>query len=158
MVFYKPQDEAGSAFDFVFSVPFSAGLIGRQYVQYNTFQPSLKSLDLANKITNWVQLTNYSTSTQRGNLKFYDANGTLVRTEVVTLTAGKRKDFSAHRFGVRKVGLIEWIPDSDTARFTLRLIRYFFDNQDFDASFSAATAFEGQAANGEVLSLSLIHI
>lgn len=61
MVFYKP-DAATGGYQFAFAMPLGNGLIGTQFVPYNTYQPSLDPVDSSNLAANWIQLTNLSTA------------------------------------------------------------------------------------------------
>ncbi|HQH28893.1 MAG TPA: hypothetical protein PLP17_15980, partial [Oligoflexia bacterium] len=96
MVYYKPSPGSGTAntFDFAFAMPFLSGVKGRQFVLFNTFQPSLDSGDRRHRVANWIQLTNLSDHAQSGDLVFYSQSGAFLGSEETDLLAGARKDFS----------------------------------------------------------------
>jgi len=153
MVHYKTNSSGG--FDFAFAMPFSNGITGRQYVPFNTFQPSLNATDASNLLTNWIQITNLETSAQTGTLYFYDMDGTLLGTQPVSLDAGSRRDYSGHQFGANKVGFVEWVAASSTAQFRLRNVRYYYDNAAGDASFHGAFQLQGTIPTGELIAVPL---
>ena len=159
MVFYKP-DAATGGYQFAFAMPLGNGVTGRQYVPYNTYQPSLDAVDATNLAANWIQLTNYSTAKQSGTLVFYDREGVEITRQGVTLKAGARFDYPAHDIaGLKQVGLVEWIPTSIAARFQLRNVRYYYRadgvtvplGDDFDSAFQ----LEGLVGSGQLLTVPL---
>ena len=159
MVFYKPDDLSGG-YQFAFAMPLGNGLTGTQYVEYNTYQPSLDINDAENLVANWIQLTNLNPNRQSGELVFYDRDGAERGRQAVLLKSGARFDFSAHDIAGRKqVGLVEWIPSSSAARFQLRNVRYYYRadgvtaplGDDFDSAFQLG----GVVGNGQLLSAPL---
>ncbi|HQH29181.1 MAG TPA: hypothetical protein PLP17_17435, partial [Oligoflexia bacterium] len=156
MVYYKALDGAGSAYDFAFAMPFLNGTTGKQFVPFNTFQPSLDPADAQNLVANWVQLTNLETTQQAGTLIFHAQDGSQLGTSVrVSLAAGARQDFSGHQFGPNLVGIIEWQPDNSNARFQLRNVRYLYDNPNGLNSFDTAFQLEGMVGTGELIAVPL---
>jgi hypothetical protein len=149
MSYYKPN--AAGAFDFAFAMPYQNGLRGSQFVMFNTYQPSLDGSDSENVVTNWIQLTNLEESTNSGTLHYYGQDGVELRSEAIVLPAGARRDFSGHQFGSNLVGMIEWRPSSATAKFSLRNVRYFYDNKNLREEFDAAFQLEGAKGNGSEL-------
>ena len=152
MIYYKPK---GGGFEFAFSMPFTNGSAGKQFVPYNTYQPSLAAKDASNMVANWIQLTNLEQSQQQGALLFYDMTGAKIGEQQVVLSAGARQDFAGHQFGSNKVGFVEWSPQSLTAKFQLRNVRYYYDNAAGAESFDAAFQLEGRIASGQTLTMPL---
>ena len=149
MVYYK-TDTSGN-YQFAFAMPFGNGLAGRQYVQYDTLPYTDSVLNPNFAITNWIQITNLESTAQSGTLKFYSETGSLLKSQAVKLNSGARQDIPAHQFGASKVGLVEWLPKSATARFQLRNVRYYYDNATGNNSFDAAFQYEGVKGSGETL-------
>lgn len=152
MVYYKPS---GSSFQFAFALPFQNGVMGSQFVSFNTFQPSLDSSDSDNLVTNWIQLTNLGSSQRSGRLYYYGQDGIKLGEEAVTLSGGARRDFSGHQFGPSLVGMIEWRPTSATAEFSMRNVRYYYDNVGSTDSFDSAFQLEGLKGTGEKIAVPL---
>jgi len=142
MTYYK--NDAGQ-FEFAFSMPFSNGKRGNQYVTFNTFNVGSSANNL---VANWIQVTNLNDSWQRGMLNFYNNDGELIAVEELMLAPNAREDVSAHRFGVSNTGLVEWVPDS-SAYFLIRNARYVYDNAQGLNSFEAASQVEGLKGIGE---------
>lgn len=157
MVYYKAElgRAAENRYEFAFAMPFENGIKGRQYVSYNTFQPSLDAADAANPVANWIQITNAGASTQAGTLLFYNIDGAEIARTRVTVPAGARRDVAGHQFGVNKVGLVEWVPDSSSAIFQLRNVRYVYDNNSGYDNFDAAFQLSGAIGSGERLTVPL---
>lgn len=158
MVYYK--EAAGStspyySFEFAFAMPFLNGISGRQFVPFNTFQPSLDPADILNGVANWIQITNLGTDSEDGTLYFYGIDGTRLGTEEVTLAGGARRDFSGHHFGANLVGIVEWRPDDESASFQMRNVRYLYDNQWGIDTFDGAFQLEGAIGSGERLAVPL---
>lgn len=158
MVYYKeaPGSTAPNfQFEFAFAMPFLNGIAGRQYVPFNTFQPSLDPADAGDFVANWIQLTNLESTEQTGTLFFYAQDGTQLGTQDVTLAGGAREDFSGHQFGDSLVGTVVWVPDDNTARFQLRNVRYLYDNPGNQDTFTTAFQLEGMVGSGELLAVPL---
>ncbi len=155
MVYYKgaAAKRSAKAFEFAFALPFSNGKTGVQHVGFNTFQPSLVAGESNNPVANWVQLSNQGNVKATGRLRFYGLGGERMGDDRVVLNAGARLDVSAHRFGIRKVGLVEWLPDSSSASFQLRNVRYFYDNTNWSEDFTTAFQLEGQYGSGELMAV-----
>ncbi|HQH26619.1 MAG TPA: hypothetical protein PLP17_04410, partial [Oligoflexia bacterium] len=66
-----------------------------------------------------------------------------------------RIDYPAHKYGQTLVGSAAWIPDDRSSRFSLRNMRYYYDNSALEERFVAAAAVEGTAAAGRPLALPL---
>ena len=159
MVFYKP-DAATGGYQFAFAMPLGNGLIGPQFVPYNTYQPSLDPADAGNLPANWIQLTNLGASKQTGDLVFYNQAGTEIARQEVTLKAGARFDYSAHDLaGLKQVGIVEWRPASTTAQFQLRNVRYYYRadgvTMPLGDDFESAFQLEGIVGSGQVLTVPL---
>jgi Leucine-rich repeat (LRR) protein len=156
MVYYKPDPGVANGYEFAFAMPFSNGIAGKQFVTFNTYQPSLNWQDVDNGVANWIQLTNLEDSEQRGTLKFYDMAGSTIGSQTVKLAPGGRTDFSGHQFGPSLVGHIEWAPNSDTASFRLRNVRYFYASKGMAGNkFTSAFQLEGARGNGNILNVPL---
>ena len=149
MIYYHSSNSGG--FDFAFAMPFSNGLQGSQFVSYNTYQPSLAPGDLSNIVANWIQITNQSSAEQSGTLYFYNLAGSVLKQLDVTIPASARRDYSAHQFGPSQVGLVEWRPNNNDATFQLRNVRYYYDNEIGEDSFTTAFQLEGAKGSGEEL-------
>lgn len=150
MVLYQPSPEADAAADdyqFAYAMPFSGGLSGRQYVSFNTYQPSANPAEQDWFVANWIQVTNKTAAQQNGTLKFYDMAGALLGSEAVNLAPSARGDYSGHQFGQRRLGLVEWDPSDPDAAFAVRNARYFYKNAN-GAVDDFASAFQLDAAKG----------
>ena len=154
MVYYKPASPAGS-YQFAFAMPFLNGTSGVQFVPFNTYQPSLDPQDANNLVANWIQLTNLETSEQRGALIFHAQDGSVLGQQQVVLPGQARQDFSGHQFGRNLVGIIEWQPSGESAKFQLRNVRYFYDNAAGENSFDTAFQLEGAVGSGRLLAAPL---
>ncbi|MBL7662048.1 choice-of-anchor D domain-containing protein [bacterium] len=148
IAYYRPNS---TGYDFAFTLPFNNALKGRQYVLFNTYQPSLDPADANNFVANWVQVTNLEGSAQTGTIYYYSQAGTVLATDTQTLPAGARRDFSGHQFGLTLVGMIEWRPDNTNALFQMRSTRYFYDNPTLADSFDAAMSLDGIRGSGQAL-------
>ncbi|MFN8391325.1 MAG: Ig-like domain-containing protein [Bdellovibrionota bacterium] len=152
MVYYK---QSGSGYQFAFAMPFESGYAGDQFTTFNTYQPSLDPSDAKNLAANWIQITNLESTTQTGALEYYSQAGDLIATDPVSLPGSARQDFSGHRFGSNLVGIIRWAPTSGSARFLMRNVRYYYDNEGAISSFASAMQLEGVKGSGELLSVPL---
>lgn len=148
MVYYKPNS---TGYDFAFALPYYDGLRGRQFLTFNTMQPSADWRDAENVVANWVQLTNLEDAQQRGTLYFYGQDGSVIFERAVTLAPELRQDFSVHEIVKNQVGIVEWRPISGAAKFSLKNTRYYYDNPAAVSSFDAALQLEGVRGNGELL-------
>ncbi len=146
MVYYKADVTPGD-FQFAFSMPFTNGISGNQFVSFNTFQPSANIWDASNIVANWIQITNNSERAQNGSLIFYDEAGSTLSSQDVRIEAGARRDFPGHEVGSSRYGMIEWRPDNKNAVFQLRNIRYLYDNPWGVNSFATAFQLEGSTGN-----------
>ncbi|MFN8391821.1 MAG: fibronectin type III domain-containing protein [Bdellovibrionota bacterium] len=157
MVYYKTATGKsallGEAFDFAISLPLSAGAAGRQYVPFDTVQRSLVTTDRANLVTNWIQISNRSSQTGTGKLRFYRLSGVLLGELSVAVAAGGRADYAAHQFGAGQDGYVEWIPDSATIPFQVRNVRYYYDNSGATDTFATAAEQDGVLAGADMLSI-----
>ncbi len=152
MVYYKKDPSGGdSAFQFAFAIPFQNPIHGPQHVFFNTFQPSANSSDSTNLAANWIQLTNNEPVVQTGSLLFYGQDGTLLNSRPITLEPHARKDFAAHDFGNSLVGMVKWSPADNTAGFTMRNVRYIYDNPIGTPSFDSAFQLEALVGSGREL-------
>lgn len=147
-VLYSPNKSGG--FDFAYATPFSAGTMGRLFVTFNNYQPSSDPADSNNELANWLQLVNATDSTQSGKILYYAANGSLIESEGITLEPRGRRDFSAHRLGRNISGLVEWRPAKESANFTFRNVRYYYDNPQGSNSFDSALQIEARRGSGEL--------
>lgn len=135
-IYYHPD---GAGVDFAFALPFSRGITGAQFVPFNTFDPGVS----ANFVANWVSVTNLSPVAGSGTLRYYAQDGSLLGSEAVSLDAGARRDFAAHQFGANRVGLVAWITPAAPRSFSLRNIRYYYDNPTAAPTFNSALQVEG---------------
>ena len=151
MVFYKPG-ALPNRYDFAFAMPMTAGLKGRQYVPFNTYQPSLDPADAGNLAANWIQLTNLENNRQSGELVFFNREGTQILRQDVSLKAGGRIDYGAHDIaGMAQVGLVEWVPNDERNSLQLRNVRSFYSAN--LKRVISALQLEGAIGSGELLSV-----
>ena len=155
MAYYKVENDQSSArsYQFAFAMPFANSIKGKQYVSFNTFQPSLAAVDQSNVVANWIQLTNRSNQKERGVMTFYDQQGKIIAKRDLSLPSGARVDVPAHVYGASIVGLVEWSPANGQAGFEMRNVRYIYDNPEMKNSFAAA--FQLDAAPGTYAKLSV---
>ncbi|MCB0346489.1 MAG: hypothetical protein KDD66_15325 [Bdellovibrionales bacterium] len=151
MAYYRgaPLGSEGGAYEFAFGMDLSAGKVGRQYVGYNTFNPSLSSESVGNVVVNWLQLTNVGPVYGTGQLRYYDINGNLIAVSAAALGPGQRQDYSGHFFGANKIGLVEWVPDNPNLQFQFRNVRYVYDNPLAINTFDTAFQLEGSNGSSE---------
>lgn len=151
MAYYRgaPLGSESGGYEFAFGMDLSSGKVGRQYVGYNTYNPSLSEATVGNVVVNWLQLTNVGPVFGSGQLRFYNINGGLVSVETAALGPGQRRDFSAHFFGPSKIGLVEWVPDNPNLQFQFRNVRYVYDNPFAVNTFDTAYQLEGSAGASE---------
>ncbi|MBL7663451.1 choice-of-anchor D domain-containing protein [bacterium] len=148
MAYYRPN---ATGYDYAFTLPFNNPVQGKQYVLFNTYQPSLDSADASNFVANWVQVTNLESTTQTGTLYYYSQAGSVLATDTQTIPAGARRDFSGHQFGPTLVGMIEWRPNNNNAQFQMRSTRYFYDNATLAEGFDGAVPLDGMKGSGQAL-------
>lgn len=154
MLYYRAHDGEKikkQNFDFAVAMPFVPGTLGKAYVPFNTFQPSLSILDIANPVMNWVQITNLEDTPQDGIVTLYDASGEVLFSDEIKLNGRERRDFTPNLIGKRAYGLVEWLPDNNDARFQIRNVRYIYDNQRLENSFYTAFQHEAVAPSGRKL-------
>jgi len=123
------SDFIGQSYDLAYVSELLPARVGAQHMTYNTFQPSGNLVEVGNFVAGWVQIINDEEVTQTGILRYYDAAGTEVRTETLSLSANQRLDIDIHSLGSSLIGLITWEPDSSAAKFRVRQNRYFFGQQ-----------------------------
>ncbi|MFN8389691.1 MAG: thrombospondin type 3 repeat-containing protein [Bdellovibrionota bacterium] len=157
MVYYKTDNRNQGAMEFAFAMPLSDGISGEQSVPFNTYQPSLDPADAAHRVANWIQMVNRSLQTVTGQLVYYNDSGDLLGLDSVSLAAGARQDFAAHRFGANLVGLVQWTPDepSSSAKLQMRNVRYLYDNSVGADHFTTAFELDGKVGSGRPLALPL---
>ncbi|MFN8389976.1 MAG: hypothetical protein U0136_06775 [Bdellovibrionota bacterium] len=153
MVYYKPDapfsNPQNERFEFAFALKFANGLRGRQYVGYNTYQPSLDPAEADFLAANWIQLNNLENTTQTGTLIFYGQDGEIRSSRTMSLGSNARIDVGAHDIGRSLVGLVAWVPDNPRAEFLLRNARYFYANKNASENhFLTAFDFDGATGNG----------
>lgn len=149
MVVYRPSSQGT---EFAFSMSFSNGFSGKVFVPFNTYQPSLNGADTSNPVANWISILNLDEDNSKsGDLYYYADDGSTLGTESVTIPASARQDFSGHQFGVNKVGIVEWRPDSERAKFQVRNVRYLYDNPSFGNSFDGAFQLEGIRGSNQTI-------
>ena len=150
--FYHPNS-AGTGFDFAFAAPFGNGLVGAQFVPFNTFDPSELQ---DNFVGNWISVTNRDSLAQTGTMYYYGQDGSILGSDNATIEANGRFDFSAHQFGQSLAGLAEWRPDVVTARATVRNVRYYYDNESADSlTFNSAMPVDAAKPIGEEVVVAL---
>jgi hypothetical protein len=145
MVYYlvRPQQDGSFNYDFALAFPFENGKNGRQYIPYNTWQRSMNFADNNNLVANWIQVTNQGQNSQAGALVFYDYSGAEVKRDFMRIPAGGRRDVGAHDLGINVIGLVEWIPQNASTPFTVKNVRYYYDNPSGENSFSTAYVVGG---------------
>ena len=108
MTYYRPLEDR---LEFAFAVPFIKGKKANQYIQYNTFQPSLHPQESKDLVANWIQVTNLDSVVRTGKVRFYDNLGNLLYSINVSLQPEARRDISGHAYGKNMFGLVQWEPD-----------------------------------------------
>ena len=141
MLMYNP-DGAGSH-NYVLSMPFQNSLSGPVFSQYNTFHPSLDPAEAGYFVTNWLTVANTEATEQRGYVEIYDNTGFLLNFRYLTLPANSRTDIPVHEMGPNRVGLVQWLPDSDSAKFRVILNRYFYDGPNATDPVAIAVSLPG---------------
>ena len=140
-----------SVFHFAYPIPFKNGVIGPQYIPYNTYNPSYRASDQNNFVANWMQITNVGSSDATGVLIYYDMLGNVLRQERVLVAAGVRRDVSVHAVGPQRVGYVAWHPDS-AEPFVISNVRYVYDNPTGAVnSFDTATHVPALVGSGRKL-------
>ena len=139
-----------TSYTLAYSSEFLPARSGRQYLTYNTYQPSLNPGDAANFVANWVQLVSDETTNQSGTLRYFDFEGNEVRTEVASFGPGERLDIDAHTLGTSLTGLICWEPDNPTAKFRVRQNRYYYGPTGL-SDLAAAISLPAKRGTGEKL-------
>ena len=145
MVLYRPK---GNEFEFAMAIPLSNGIVGEQTAAVNTYNPDSIT---SNVVANWIQLTNYSTSAVNGTLSFYAQDGSQIAGGQFALSLGakSRTDIAAHQFAGPFIGSARWTPVSTNSAATIRSVRYIYDNQNWQTSFSGAAPQKGKKGNGQ---------
>ncbi|MCB0322303.1 MAG: fibronectin type III domain-containing protein [Bdellovibrionales bacterium] len=157
MVHYLP-DPLHGGYQFAFSMPQANGKTGKQFVPFNTFQPSLDPADQENLVANWIQLTSLNDTASQGRLIFYGMDGRPIgdsEGEVLTLAPGERVDRAAHVFGANHIGLVEWRPLKPHTQFLFRNVRYLYDNPGTINSFDTAFQITALKGSGRLLTVVL---
>ena len=99
-------------------------------------------------------MTNLEGTLHKGSLVFYNREGKKIISQLVTLGANGRNDFSAHDLAGRsEIGLVEWVPAESGARFQVRNVRYYYQKE--GNNFDAAFQLDGAIGNGELLTVPL---
>lgn len=154
MVVYKMNSsEPNAEVEFAYAMELENGKKGPQFLSYNTYQPSQRLGDQEDVVANWVQLRNLSEDGQSGTLLFYGQDGTLLESERVNLPPNARYDISAHKYGRNRVGLAEWRPGNQEALFSMRNVRYFYDNPESTNSFHTAFQISGKKGTKRPISV-----
>jgi len=127
LAYYK---RSGSTFEFAFADAISFERTGEQYLTYNHSFPSGDKAERSKPVRSFVQVSNAESSSQSGNLVFYDKNGQELKSVAVNLAANGRQDVNTREnITGRTAGLIVWQPISATAKFRLTLHRYYYDSR-----------------------------
>ena len=116
----------GDSYTLAAASTFLPARTGKQYLIYNTFQPSADLNDAGDFVANWAQIISDEATPQSGVLRYYDFQGNEVRTETVTFGANQRRDVDIHGLGSNLSGLVCWEPDDATAKFRVRTNRYYY--------------------------------
>ena len=116
------------SYDLAYVAEFAAPRSGRQYLSYNTGQPSANPADAGNFVANWIQIvsSNSGAEEEEGTLFYYDEEGNMVSEVQLSFKAGQRRDIDVHTLGQNKVGLVMWEPKSKDAVFLVRHNRYYY--------------------------------
>ena len=156
MVYYKEDDRfsnpVNERFEFAFALKFANGLRGRQYVSFNTYQPSLDYREKEYLAANWIQLNNLENSSQRGTMLFYGQDGSVISSQNLMLGPNARVDLGAHNIARSIIGMVAWVPDNPSADFLMRNARYFYSNKNASEDhFLAAFNFDAATGTGREL-------
>ena len=149
---------ANGSYSLAFIDAFIAGRTGSQFVNYNTFQPSLNAAEANDFVAGWIEVSLDSLpssmsgpSSGSGTLMFYSVDGTLVRTQAVTVNRGERRDVDVHSVGANKIGLVSWVPSNPTTPFRIRQKRYYTTAPAGQAStFRAVASIPATAGSGSL--------
>lgn len=121
---------------------------GMQAVSYNHYFPTRNASQLNNFSSGYLQIINYETTAQSGELIFYDVEGIELNRLAVLIPAKGRKDYATHRTGPNTVGLIEWKPNSAGKLFRVVLNRYYHAATEAAASRVALVAIPARRPSG----------
>ena len=149
IVVYK-QKSVSAEMEFVYALPLSDSLSGRNGVVYNTSQPSRNILDVNSSVEQWLNLVNLDTSSKSFTVYTYDINGNKIKTRRVTVGAGKKIDLEAGHISVGsgKQGIQMISPSTSSTPYYAQLVRY---GQRADISQPYAFAVPVVAQSGGVL-------
>lgn len=159
------------SYDFSIASAFSAGLLGRQAVPYNTYHPGLAArLEdndpddigqpvLPDRVANWLQISYPPKSGDsrrfHATLTLHDMRGNVMRDEndqearfIIDMAPGERVDFSAHAYGHSRVGMAVLEPQFDSVdiRVVFGNNRYFYRKNLAVSTFD--TAFRVESLKG----------
>ena len=151
------QSRETREFQFALAIPAAPGKKGRQYVPFNTYQPSFAPQDSENPVANWAQIINEGADAEKGTLRIWSEDGTMAEERRVRIEPNSRFDVGLHEVGPNVVGFAEWLPDNDATSFKFDVIRYVYDStlkqpsgQVVD-SYSTAFYLRGLVGSGELL-------
>ncbi len=108
-------------------LPLHNGLQGETTVTFNTFQPSRAASQTQNEVMNWLTIGNMDDSASRSfTLEFRGSDGSLLRSENITIPALGRRDVEAGHVnpGPGNVGSIRIVPDSPHEPYAATVMRY----------------------------------
>lgn len=122
------HDLTTSSFGFAYTVNYSPGETGEQYLSYNHSFPSWDSEGSYNLVESYVQVANEEARAECGVLIFYEMEGIELGREAVSVAPRGRVDVDSHRLGVAAAGLVAWKPHFLDKKFRVLLNRYYYDN------------------------------
>ncbi|MFN8392510.1 MAG: serine protease [Bdellovibrionota bacterium] len=140
--YYRPTGPIFSDFEYVFGVSLESPKTGKSFVGFNTYQPSFNYGDAANLVANWLSVVNLSATARSFVISKYDASGSLLSSQTVSVNAKSRADFDGGHIspGPSNVGLIEVAPTDPSTQYLSQLMRYGYGaNGSFDFAFPLRT-------------------
>lgn len=120
----------GREVEFAKFSPLIQSSTGTKYIIYNTYQPSMRSAQINNQVTNWVEVGNPDTVLEKSfTVNIYNTSGSLVSSRSFSVPRLGRFDVQGgHSIpGAFNQGLIEVIPTDSTAPFITQVSRYGAD-------------------------------
>lgn len=139
------------SFALAYATPSFPARAGKQFVPYNHYYPTLQSAELGRFTAGYVQISNLESSTETGELIYYDAEGAQQQVVAVSIPANGRRDIGSHFIGADTIGMIEWSPADPGARFRVVLNRYYFSGSTPLAPIIAAASLPARPGSGYLL-------
>ena len=115
-------------FDYALFYPFSDPLNGPISIPLNTNTIGTNGLGT---VANWIRITDATTGDNElltGTLRYFNAAGALVASDLVSIPNGGRLDFGGHeKLPPGAVGLAQFVPSNNGLQYYLEVTRYFYE-------------------------------